>query len=129
MHIGNLRRYGMERLRLTSPAIVDPGLQIERTRMSWQRTMLSTATLLVVSMRILPQCYGYGGYVVGIVLGGTLAYEIAMHLVRRVRFYDWFVKTDRGEGDASGRHDISLCILSSCFSATALLCLLLIIAS
>lgn len=64
-----------------STGLFDPGLQPERTRLAWQRTLLSIAVGCVVSMRTLPSIWGPGAFVVGAV--GVLGLAVVGWTVRR----------------------------------------------
>lgn len=60
----------------------DPGLQAERTELSWRRTLLALAVVAVLTTRVLATAIGLGA-----VLGGVLALlaTVALGLVVRLR--------------------------------------------
>lgn len=59
----------------------DPGLQPERTELSWRRTLLALAVGALVSVRVLPDVLGDWTIVTGI--GGVLVAVVLWVLARR----------------------------------------------
>ncbi|GAA2751745.1 DUF202 domain-containing protein [Amnibacterium kyonggiense] len=59
----------------------DPGLQPERTELSWRRTLLALAVGALVSVRVLPPVLG--GWTVATGLLGVLAAAVLWLLARR----------------------------------------------
>lgn len=59
----------------------DPGLQPERTELSWRRTLLSLAVGALVSMRVLPGLLG--DWTIALGLGGVIGVAVFGLLARR----------------------------------------------
>lgn len=68
-------------------AIVDPGLQPERTALAWRRTCLTLLVLSCASLRVLPERIGTAG-VVGSVILVTLSVSLLAVVHRRYRRQD-----------------------------------------
>ncbi|PLS31262.1 hypothetical protein Uis1B_0898 [Bifidobacterium margollesii] len=74
--------------------VVDKGLQIERTRLSWKRTVLNMTVFAILALRILPMYYAVWGAVVG-VIGVAVTVIACVEYRRRASFYTiWFVNVD-----------------------------------
>lgn len=54
-------------------ALLDPGLQPERTELAWRRTSLSLALGSLVGMRLLPEAFGSGWWGAPGILGVLFA--------------------------------------------------------
>lgn len=94
------------------PALFDAGLQPERTRLAWRRTLLALVVAAVVAERLLAPVLGRAALLLaGAGLLAVLALSIAV--VRRTRATDTSL-SDRG--DLSGAHG------AAALTATALLC-------
>ncbi len=64
---------------MSSP-IFDPGLQPERTRLAWRRTLLALAVGSVLALRVLPERVGSWAYAMAIVGFLAAAYlAVATH--------------------------------------------------
>ncbi|MBT1166943.1 DUF202 domain-containing protein [Bifidobacterium simiarum] len=85
--------------------VVDKGLQIERTRLSWKRTVLNMTVFSILALRILPMCYATWGLIVG-VIGVAITAIACMEYRRRSSFYTvWFVHVDAIRKTASKPDD------------------------
>lgn len=70
-----------------TPSLFDPGLQPERTRLAWRRTLLSLAVGSLVALRVLPPAFG--AWLVPVCVGGLLVAAILTVLgSRRARAVD-----------------------------------------
>lgn len=96
---------------------VDRGLQIERTRMSWKRTLLSTFVLCAAGMRILPNVTEWWWLVVTAV-AGSMVVGGAAYVRRRRRYEDWFVHCGTESGDRYGLSGFGL----ACFALSIAMC-------
>ena len=56
---------------MTTPALFDPGLQPERTRLAWRRTVAALTVGALVSLRVLPPALGT--WAVAAALAGAVA--------------------------------------------------------
>lgn len=63
------------------PVLFDPGLQPERTRLAWRRTLLSLGVGALVALRLLPPAAGAWFVPVGV--AGLLAVVVLAALGRR----------------------------------------------
>ncbi len=62
--------------------IFDPGLQPERTRLAWRRTLLALAVGSVLALRVLPERVGSWAYAIAVV-GFLAAADLAVATHRR----------------------------------------------
>ena len=69
----------------SSEGVFDPGLQIERTLLAWQRTALALAVGSAVAIRVFAVVIGPSGLVIGIagLVLAAVAYAIAWRRYRR----------------------------------------------
>ena len=94
------------------PALFDPGLQPERTRLAWRRTLLALVVAVVVGERVLAPVLGRAALVgAGAGLVGVLV--LAVLVARRARAADASL---RARGDLSAGHGAGV------LGASALLC-------
>jgi 4-amino-4-deoxy-L-arabinose transferase-like glycosyltransferase len=56
---------------VTRPALFDPGLQPERTRLAWRRTLLTLTVATLIALRVLPPVLGT--WTLGVGVAGLLA--------------------------------------------------------
>ncbi len=66
---------------MSGPALFDPGLQPERTRLAWRRTLLTQAVAALVALRVLPPVLG--PWSLGVGLAGLLATGVLWRLAGR----------------------------------------------
>jgi uncharacterized membrane protein YidH (DUF202 family) len=66
-------------------SLFDPGLQPERTELAWRRTCLALGVGSLVAMRILPQAFGSGWWVLGGVAGILASAGLWLAARRRYR--------------------------------------------
>ena len=84
--------------------IVDRGLQIERTRLSWKRTMLSSAVFGLLALRMMPLLYGKTGVVAGVVAFAVAVLVCAVYAVHSMWYTRWFIAVDAASGKAANRN-------------------------
>lgn len=73
----------------------DPGLQLERTSLSWRRTALSVAVGSLVSLRLLPDWLGGAGWVIPGMVGLLLA--AVLWAVSRRRHHTFMLRWSLGD--------------------------------
>ncbi|MDK6349296.1 DUF202 domain-containing protein [Bifidobacterium scardovii] len=75
-------------------AMIDRGVQIERTRLAWKRTLLATGVLCCAAIRALSYLDSRWGVACacGVVL---FAAECVVYWLRRSRYESWFLAVDR----------------------------------
>lgn len=96
-------------------AVFDPGLQPERTALSWRRTLLALVVVAVVGERLLSPALGGGALLLG--AGGLVAVmALAVASVRRSRAIDVSL---RARGDLSGAGGAGLFAAVTALSAAA----------
>ncbi len=72
---------------MSGSALFDPGLQPERTRLAWRRTLLTLAVGVLIALRVLPPVLGpwsLGVGLAGLLLTGGL-WWLASRRARRVQ--------------------------------------------
>ena len=74
--------------------MIDRGVQIERTRLAWKRTLLATGVLCCAAIRALSYLDSRWGVACacGVVL---FAAECVVYWLRRSRYESWFLAVDR----------------------------------
>lgn len=103
----------------------DPGLQPERTALSWRRTLLALAVGSLLSLRVLPPVFGNWSLALGIAGLGTVA-VLWLLTVRRSRLAE-AVFRDRLPASAmpGGALLLALALLATAGAALGLLLVLL----
>lgn len=104
--------------------MIDRGVQIERTRLAWKRTLLATGVLCCAAIRALSYLDSRWGVACacGVVL---FAAECVVYWLRRSRYESWFLAVDRrGAADrppgGGGLAVVAGCLRILSFSSLAL---------
>lgn len=104
----------------------DPGLQPERTELAWRRTSLALGVGSLVAMRLLPEAFGHGLWVLCGVVGVATAAAMWVAARRRyIRVNDALT----GEGDRAQLGDGKLpLMLSVLVTVAAVISVILVLA-
>ncbi|MEN2738324.1 DUF202 domain-containing protein [Microbacterium sp. X-17] len=104
---------------MSAPELFDPGLQPERTQLSWRRTALSIGIGSLVSLRIFPEVLGSAWAMIPGVLGLIFAGWLWTEGQRRYRVFARNIENGH-EVSTGGRGLLAIMVFTLAFGALAL---------
>ena len=99
--------------------MLDKGLQVERTRLAWRRTMLATGVLVCAAVKM-AVWFGSRWSLVSLCAVVLFSVECMTYGFRRRRYEEWFRSADRSETPHRQFGGGGLCAMAVCLTLIAL---------